>query len=72
MYVCMYVCMATLTEVFPRFFLSCKANARLKPAKTRHGQHSSQFVCCSMFFCVVLRIVCFVTYSVLFVCVYVY
>jgi hypothetical protein len=32
---------ATLTEVFPCFFLSCKANARVKPAKTRHGQHSS-------------------------------
>jgi len=36
--------MTTLTEVFPCFFLSCKA-------------------------CVVLCIVCFVTYSVLFVCI---
>jgi len=27
--------------VFPCFFLSCKANARLKPAKTGHGPHSS-------------------------------
>ena len=35
------VCMATVTEDFPRFFLSCKANARVKPAKTGHGQHSS-------------------------------
>jgi hypothetical protein len=33
--------MATLTEVFPCFFLSCKANARVKPAKTGHGTHSS-------------------------------
>jgi len=33
---------ATLTEVFPCFFLSCKANARLQPAKTGHGLHSSQ------------------------------
>jgi hypothetical protein len=34
-------CMATLTEVFPCFFLSCKANAKVKPAKTGHGPHSS-------------------------------
>ena len=26
------------------------------------------FLCCSTYFCVVLGIVCFVTYSVLFVC----
>jgi hypothetical protein len=32
---------ATLTEVFPCFFLSCEANARVKPAKMGHGQHSS-------------------------------
>jgi hypothetical protein len=32
---------ATLTEVFPCFFLSCKANARVYLAKTRHGPHSS-------------------------------
>ena len=31
----------TVTEVFPCFFLSCKANAREKPAKTEHGPHSS-------------------------------
>jgi hypothetical protein len=31
---------ATLTEVFPCFFLSCKANARVKSAKTGHGPHS--------------------------------
>ena len=35
------LCMTTLTEVFPCFFLSCKANARVKPAKTGHGPHSS-------------------------------
>ena len=29
------------TEVFPCFFLSCKANDRVKPAKTGHGPHSS-------------------------------
>ena len=31
----------TVTEAFPCFFLSCKANARVKPAKTGHGPHSS-------------------------------
>ena len=31
----------TLTEVFPCFFLSCKANARVHLAKTGHGPHSS-------------------------------
>ena len=35
------LCMATLTEVFLCFFLSCKANARLKPTKTGHSPHSS-------------------------------
>jgi hypothetical protein len=33
---------ATLTEVFPCFFLSCKANARVYLAKTGHGSHSFQ------------------------------
>jgi len=33
---------ATLTEVFPCFFLSCKANARLYLAKMEHGLRSSQ------------------------------
>ena len=33
---------ATLTEVFPCFFLSCKASARVKLAKTGHGLHCSQ------------------------------
>jgi len=32
----------TLTEFFPCFFLSCKANARVKLAKTGHAPHSSQ------------------------------
>jgi hypothetical protein len=36
-----YICMVTLTEVFLWFFLSCKANSRVKPAKTGHGPHSS-------------------------------
>jgi hypothetical protein len=32
------------TEVFPCFFLSCKANARVILAKTGHGSHSSKLV----------------------------
>jgi len=53
--------MATLTEVFPCFFLGCKANARVKPAKTGHGRTLPNF-------CVVVCIVCFVSFCVLFVC----
>ena len=51
-----------LTEVFPCFFLSCKANARVKLAKTRHGPHSSTLVV----ICVVRLL--FVLFYVLFVC----
>ena len=35
---------ATLTEVYPCFFLGCKANARVILAKTGHGPHSSKSV----------------------------
>ena len=51
---------AILTEVFPCFFLGCKANARVILAKTGHGPHSSILLCCSMYclFCIVLYIVC--------------
>ena len=52
----------TLTEVFPCFFLSCKANARAKLAKTGHGPHSSTLVV----ICVVRLL--FVLFYVLFVC----
>jgi len=52
----------TMTEVFPCFFLSCKANARVKLAKTGHGPHSSTlFVLC------VVQLL-FVLFCVLFVC----
>ena len=44
----------TLTEVFACSFLRCKANARVKLAKTGHGPHSSILV----IICVVLCIVC--------------
>jgi hypothetical protein len=69
--------MTTLTEVFTCFVLSCKANGRVKPTKTGHGPHSSQLLCCSMYFlCCYMYfcvhcIVCFVTFPVLFVCIYV-
>jgi hypothetical protein len=35
------LCTATLTEVFSCFFLSCKANARVKFTKIGHGPQSS-------------------------------
>jgi hypothetical protein len=52
----------TLTEVSPFFFLSCKANARVKLAKTGHGPQSFTLVV----ICVVLLL--FVLFCVLFVC----
>jgi len=51
----------TLTEVFPCFFLSCKANARVKLAKTGHGPHFSTLV-------VICVVWLFVLFCVLFVC----
>ena len=61
------LCITTLTEVFPCFFLSCEANARVKPAKT--GERPALFLvvvllyvflCCSTYrlFCDVPCIVC--------------
>ena len=41
----------TLTEVFPCFLLSCKANARAKLAKTGHGPQSSTLVVFVLFGC---------------------
>jgi len=49
-------------QIFPCFFLSCKANARVKLAKTGHGPHSSTLVV----ICVVRLL--FVLFYVLFVC----
>jgi hypothetical protein len=45
--------LATLIEVFPCIFLSCRANARVYLANTGHGPHSSKLMNC-----VVLFIVC--------------
>jgi hypothetical protein len=55
----------TLTESFPCFFLSCKANARVKLAKTGHGPHSSTlfviwllgYFCCSLY-CLCVNVYC--------------
>ena len=56
---------ATLTEVFPCFFLGCKANARVILAKKGHGPHSSKIV--------VLFYVLFVLYRSMYcLCVNVY
>jgi hypothetical protein len=52
----------TLTEVCPCFSLSCKANARVKLAKTGHDLHSATLVV----ICVVRLL--FVLFYVLFVC----
>ena len=60
---------ATLTDDFPCFFLSCKANARVKPAKMGHGPHSSKiFVLFYVFFCFVLFCVFYVYKCVLHCC----
>jgi len=52
----------TWTDVFPCFFLSCKANARVKLAKSGHVLHSSTLVC----ICVVRLL--FMLFHVLSVC----
>jgi hypothetical protein len=54
---CVYVCLPW--QVSPCFFLSCKPNAKVKPAKTGLCLHSSY----------VLRVFCFVSVCVLFVCI---
>jgi hypothetical protein len=51
-----------LTEVFPCFFLICKANARVKLGKMGHGPDSSTLVV----ICVARLL--FVLFYVLFVC----
>jgi hypothetical protein len=53
----------TLTEVFTCFFLSCKANARVKLANTGHRPHSTTLVC----ICVV-RILLFVLFGCYLCC----
>jgi hypothetical protein len=48
----------TLSEGFPCFFLSRKANARVKLAKTGHGPHSMLFGCYFLLFYVVFVCKC--------------
>jgi len=60
---------ATLTEVFPCFSLSCKANARVKLAKMGHGPHSSKFfLLFYILFCFMLFLFSFVCKCVLYYC----
>jgi len=61
-YVNIRIFCAFFLEVFPCFFLSYKANTRVKLAKTGHDLHSSKLVIT----CVVLLL--FVLFCVLFVC----
>jgi hypothetical protein len=57
---------ATLTEVFPCVFLGCKANARVKLAKTGHGPHSTKidvlfyvlFVLYRSMYCLCVNVYC--------------
>jgi hypothetical protein len=51
----------------PCFFLTCKANVRVKPAKTGHDPHSSKLVSCAVL-CIVLFFWSIVLFCVLFVC----
>jgi hypothetical protein len=54
--------MNTLTEVFPCFFLSCKANAIVNAQRGGTARNLPNF-------CVVACIVCFVSFCLLFVCI---
>jgi len=58
------LCMATLTEVFPCFFLSCKANARVTP---KDGARPALFIIFVLFY--ILFVLC---RSVYCLCVNVY
>jgi hypothetical protein len=66
-----YICLCFLrrgytTEVFPCFFLSCTANAKVNLAKTGHGPQFPKLLCCIVFF--VLFCVLFVCKCVLYNC----
>ena len=57
---------ATLTEVFPCLFISCKENARINLAKAGHGPHSSKIVVlfyvlsvlCRSVYCLCVNVYC--------------
>ena len=60
-----------MTEVFPCFFLSCKANARVTLAKTGHGPYSSKlFVICVMSLFVLFCCYCVVLLLFVLFCYY--
>ena len=72
--------MATLTEVFPCFFLRCKANARLKPQRRGTARALTNFcvVLCTVcvYMCTVLLppdgypiAVKYITYHIIIVCI---
>ena len=56
------------SEGFSCFFLTCKANARVKLAKTGHGPHSSKLVICVVLLLFVLFYILFVCKCVLYYC----
>jgi hypothetical protein len=60
------LCDTTMTEVFPCFFLGCKANGRVNPQRRGTARTLPNFCVVLYIFCVVLCI-CFVSFSVLFV-----
>jgi magnesium-transporting ATPase (P-type) len=62
------ISLATLTEVFPCFSLSCKANARVQLAKTGHGQRSSKFLIGVVLFVIRVVLLLIVMFYVLFMC----
>jgi hypothetical protein len=63
----------TLAEIFPCFFLSCKANARVKLAKTGHGLHSITLVCvCVVRMLLFVLFGCYLCCSMYCLCVNVY
>jgi hypothetical protein len=63
----------TLTEVLPCFFLSFKANARVKLAKTGHGPHSTALVCtCVVRMFIFVLFCCYLCCSMYCLCVNVY
>jgi hypothetical protein len=67
--------MATLTEVFPCFFLSCKTNARVKPAKSGlliFLLFHVLFVLCPSLYCLCVYVYCTTATGCLPNCSYIY
>jgi hypothetical protein len=62
----------TLTEVFPCFFLSCKANARVELTKTGHGPYSFTLVVICVVWLLFVLFGCYLCCSMCCLCVNVY